>query len=110
MLHFNIAVEQKSGVVFVIVSHGVDVLHRLCGHSWSFDQSLEISNQVWQLLHLNVPLDYITWVEIANGIEILVKGLVVVFFLIVLLVSMLLANLGVYLSGELGAESDALGL
>lgn len=102
LLQFDVAVQKQCGIVLVVIVDDVEVALEVR----SLDQSLEIFDQVRQVLHFDVPLDYIRWVEVADGLDVLVKRLLRPFLLVVELVSVLLADLGVDFSREVGPQSD----
>lgn len=47
LLHFDVAIQQKSSVVLVVVSQGIYILDIGGWRSWSFDQLFQVLDQVW---------------------------------------------------------------
>jgi hypothetical protein len=88
----------------------VHVLNALSLNGVCLDQLFEVLDQIWKLLNLDVPLDNVTWVQMANCFQILVKSLIQLFLFEVKVVSMFFADLSVDFLGEFGAKSDTLSL
>lgn len=110
LLHLDIAVEQESSVVFVVVPKGAQILETACGARWSFDEFLEVLDEVGQLLDFDVPLNDVRWIQITNGLKVLLEGLVELFLGVVELISVFFADLREDLLGEVGLDGDVLGL
>lgn len=104
-LFLYIAVQQQSSVVLIVVVVSGSSVSLL--FVWLSSQLVQISDQVVQLRHLDVPLNNIRWIQMPNSFFILLNC----FFVIPLrikLVSVLLANLSLDVFWELSSLSDSL--
>lgn len=110
LLELHITVEEQSRIVLVIITHRVEALHARCLLRRRLDQLLKVLDQVWEVLHLDVSLDHVAWIEVADGLQVLGQCLLGLVLDCVQLVAMLLTYLCIYLSRKFGADCNALGL
>jgi hypothetical protein len=81
LLCLHIAVQQERCVVLVIVSKRIEVsLVSLRGGG--VDEVLKIGNQVRELRDLDVTLDHITGVQVADGLYELLESIIILLLLI----------------------------
>ena len=112
LLSLHIAVQQQRCVVFVVVSH--DNTSTLSSTYTSLtggrvNQLLKILDQVGELRHLDVALNHIGRVQIPDGLDELLQGIIELFFLIEV-IRMFLADLSDDLPWEVGCLGYILGL
>ena len=96
LLELDVAVEQQGRVILVVVSHGVEVHAAL--NLGRFNESLQVLDEVGQVLHLDEPLNHVRRIQVADGLDVLFQGLL--WLPLIQIVGVLLAYLGVDLPRE----------
>ena len=81
LLCFHVAVQEERCVVLVIVCKGIEVsLVPLRGGR--VDEVLKVGNQIRELRNLDVTLDHITRVQVADGLDELLESIIILLLLI----------------------------
>lgn len=110
LLELHIAIEQQGRVILVIVAHGAKCLHVRLLQIGRLNKSLQILDEIRQVLHLDIALDDVARIEVADGLDVQVKGLLWSRLRRVHLIRMLLGDLRTNLTRELSSLRNDLSL